>query len=85
MLEYNNQNIRFIRLLLGNQIAYIFHSNDTIYYFEMTEKYCQISLFRQSFQIPPGQNPTTIKMCFSQTVNSVNCVEFINAIDNKDK
>ena len=28
VLEYNNENMRFIRLLLANQIAYIFRSND---------------------------------------------------------
>ena len=28
VLEYNNENTGFIRLLLANQIAYIFHSND---------------------------------------------------------
>ena len=30
VLEYNNENMRFIRLLLANQIAYIFRSNDNI-------------------------------------------------------
>ena len=28
--EYNNENMRFIRLLLANQITYIFGSNDKI-------------------------------------------------------
>ena len=28
ILEYNNENKRFIRLLLANKIAYIFRSND---------------------------------------------------------
>ena len=28
VLEYNNENMRFIRLLLANQIPYIFRSND---------------------------------------------------------
>ena len=30
VLEYNNENMRFIRLLLANQIAYIFRSNDKL-------------------------------------------------------
>ena len=28
VLEYNNENMRFIRLFLANQIAYISRSND---------------------------------------------------------
>ena len=32
VLEYNNENMRFIRLLLANQIAYIFRSNDKLIY-----------------------------------------------------
>ena len=33
-LEYNNENMRFTPLLLANQIAYIFCSNDKILYLE---------------------------------------------------
>ena len=33
ILKYKNENMRFIRLLLANQIAYIFRSNDKEYYY----------------------------------------------------
>ena len=33
VLEYNNENMRLIRLLLANQIAYIFPSDDNILYY----------------------------------------------------
>ena len=50
VLEYNNENIRFIRLLLANQIAYIFRSNNDKWYYQT---HLDFLVFKQLF-ISPG-------------------------------
>ena len=42
VLKYNNENVRFIRLLSANRIAYIFRSNGKILYHNWIEKKSKI-------------------------------------------